>query len=383
MISPFNHALVRRFIILLAVGILASVLSPIAQAQMGSDRGPSFDQLVRALPSDLPNYTREKTGRWEGVFAQAMFKRMSGSGPSPITVRLGHGRKIQAKVDGLIQQNDADTTTTADGRTVYAIDGTIIGEKSADLFWTHDAYTLWLSAKEPSDPAATHDVLKSIIANHIPADQLPEAETAAFPKPSLPTAKGFETPEGFSAITGQYGGGMDKAARISIAYPSDWTALDASEVNSLAKVLDISRKKSAAKARWYGSSISDGEVLTLHAPDEVHVQVAGPGLVAPFVGQTDPMGCVEPNGIKSHVKGPTVVQSPTKTTVAGNEAATMTVEGTSADGYDVRHRVVCVASNGAVPRFTVTRPTSKDVVSDDTIQKMLKSLTAEVITSEE
>jgi hypothetical protein len=77
------------------------------------------------------------------------------------------------------------------------------------------------------------------------------------------------------------------------------------------------------------------------------------------------------------------VQSPTKTTVAGNEAATMTVEGTSTDGYDVRHRVVCVASNGAVPRFTVTRPTDQSVVSDDVIQTMLESLTAEVIPSEE
>jgi hypothetical protein len=78
-----------------------------------------------------------------------------------------------------------------------------------------------------------------------------------------------------------------------------------------------------------------------------------------------------------------VVQSPTKTTVAGNKAATMTVEGTSADGHEVRQRMVCVASNGAVPRFTVTRPTAKNVVSDDVIQTMLESLTAEVIASEE
>jgi hypothetical protein len=377
------YALIRRVVALLVVGMLAGVFSPIAQAQTVSGRGPSMDQLIRALPNDLPDYTREKAGRWEGVFAQAIFKRRSGSGPSPITVRVGHGRKIQAKTNDLIQRNDADTTTTADGRTVYAIAGTIIGEKSADLFWTHDAYTLWLSVKDPSDPAVAHDALKSIVAEHIPADRLPEVETEAFPKPSLPTAKGFETPEGFSAITGQYAGGMDKAARISIAYPSDWTALDASEVNSLAKVLDVSRKESAAKARWYGSSISDGEVLTLHAPDEVHVQVAGPGLVTPFVGRTSPMDCIEPDGITSHVKNPTVVQSPTTTTVAGNEAATMTVEGTSTDGYDVRHRVVCVASNGAVPRFSVTRPTDKSVVSDDVIQTMLESLTAEVITSDE
>jgi hypothetical protein len=383
MISPFSNASVRCVIGLLAIGALVCTLPPRSPAQMGSDRGPSFDQLVRALPSDLPNHTREETGRWEGVFAQAIFERTSGSGPSPVTVRLGHGRKIQAKTNGLIQRHDADTTTTADGRTVYAIAGDIIRERSADLFWMHDAYILWLSAKDPSDPAAAHDVLTSIVAEHIPADRLPEAETAAFPKPSLPTAKGFTTPDGFSAITGQYAGGMDKAARISIAYPSDWTALDASEVNSLAKVLDVSRKESAAKARWYGSSMSDGEVLTLHAPDEVHVQVAGPGLVTPFVGRTTPMDCIEPDGIKSHVKSPTVVQSPTKTTVAGNEAATMTVEGTSTDGYDVRHRVVCVASNGAVPRFTVTRPTDKSVVSDDVIQTMLESLTAEVIPSEE
>jgi hypothetical protein len=383
MMCSISHAFVRRFVAVLAVGALACTLPPRSPAQMGSDRGPSFDQLVRALPSDLPNHTRDETGRWEGVFAQAIFKRASGDGPSPVTVRLGHGRKIQAKVSDLIQRNNADTTTTADGRTVYAIAGTIIGAKRAALFWMHDAYTLWLSVKDPSDPAAAHDALKRIVAEHIPADRLPEVETEAFPKPSLPTAKGFETPEGFSAITGQYAGGMDKAARISIAYPSDWTALDASEVNSFAKVLDVSRKESAAKARWYGSSMSDGEVLTLHAPDEVHVQVAGPGLVTPFVGQTTPMGCIEPDGIKSHVKSPTVVQSPTKTTVAGNEAATMTVEGTSTDGYDVRHRVVCVASNGAVPRFTVTRPTDKSVVSDDVIQTMLESLTAEVITSDE
>jgi hypothetical protein len=36
-----------------------------------------------------------------------------------------------------------------------------------------------------------------------------------------------------------------------------------------------------------------------------------------------------------------------------------------------------------VPRFTVTRPTDKSVVSDDVIQTMLESLTAEVIPSEE
>jgi hypothetical protein len=105
-------------------------------------------------------------------------------------------------------------------------------------------------------------------------------------------------------------------------------------------------------------------------------------MVSPYVGQIDPMDGIKPEEVKTRVENPTVVQPPTQTTVAGNDAATMTVEGTSADGYDVRHRVVCIASNGAVPCVTITHPTDPSPASADTIQAILESVTAEVIADE-
>lgn len=357
--------------------------APVAHAQGDPNGGPSFDQLIRTLPESLPGMTRAAAERWERMFAQGRYERTSGDGPSPVYVRLGHGDQIQYKIEQLAQQQNADTTRLSDGRPVYSFSRDAMGKVTANVVWLHDGYTLWMSvAKKPDqsfDAAAAQEEMRALLAGRLTADQLPEVESN---KASMPAAAGFKAPEGFSSITAQYGGAAGKDARISVAYPSDWTALDASQVNSFAKVIDISRKESTIKQRWYSESDTESDVLRHYASDEVHIQVAGPGMVSPYVGQIDPMDGLKPDETKSNVENATVVQSPTQTTVAGRNAATMTVAGTSADGYSVRHRVVCIASNGAVPCVTITRPSDRSPVSDATIQAILESVTAEVIADE-
>ena len=371
----------------MVAGVVAGGLllgAPAVHAQSGDDGGPSFDQMIRTLPDRLPGMTRTAAERWEGIFAQGRYERTSGSGPSPVNVRLGHGDRIQYKIKQVAQKQGADTTRLSDGRTVYSFPRDAMGRGTANVVWLHDGYTLWMSVKQKPDQsfdaAATQAEMRSLLTGRLTADQLPEVEAGGS---SMPAATGFEAPEGFSSMTVQHGGASGKDARISVAYPSDWSALDASQVNPFAKVIDISRNESTTKQRWYGESDAESDALRHYAPDEVHVQVAGPGMVSNYVGRIDPMDGLKPDETKSNLKNATVVQAPTTTTVAGTDAATMTVEGTSADGYSVRHRVVCIASNGAVPCVTITRPVDLDAATADTVQTILESVTAEVIEEED
>lgn len=369
--------------LVLVTGLLLGAASAV-QAQPGaSDGALSKGQPIRALPDRLPDMTRTEAGLWQGTFGQAVFEREFGAGPASVTVRLAHGRQTQAKVNDLFQRNEADTTTTADGRTVYTMAGRTIGTESADLLWTSDAYTIWMStagsSEEGLDPDAAHDALQSLFVDAISPDQLPEVDASPFLKSSMPAADGFEAPDGFATLTGPFAGAMDKEARISVAYPSDWTAHDASKGNPLYKVLDVSRMESAAKARWYDRSDADSDAVSVYAAEEVNVGVTGPGVVTNFIGRIDPMDGIEPDNFTSKVQEPTVVQSPTETTVGDDSAAVMTVTGTSADGYEVRRRKVCIDSNGTVPCVTITRPADRDVVDDHIIRTIVESVTAEVI----
>lgn len=184
--------------------------------------------------------------------------------------------------------------------------------------------------------------LLEVFAAHISAEALP-APTGDGAS-TKPVAAGFEAPDGFATITGQYGAAFgDEDSRISAAYPNDWTALDASEI-AFARVLDISRRKAASDGRWHGSSDDsneDSDATMLYEPDDVNIQVAGPGMIhTRSVGGISPIDGIDAEDVKSRVQDATGTESLSETTIGGSDAASMTVEGTSADGYTVRQRMV-------------------------------------------
>lgn len=285
------------------------------------------------------------------------------------------------------QRPSADTTTAMDGRTLYS--GVIEkGSPEGVVLWIAEPYVVGMEVKGTPDASLSADraeallpKLRNVFVDAISPEDLPDAESSS--ESSMPTATGFDAPEGFSTITGQYGAMFgDKDSRISVAYPEDWTAKDASEI-AFAEVLDISRREAASTARWGGGSEAEGDATALFEPDEVNIQVAGPGMIHQRpVGGIDPIDGIDPEEVKSRVKDPTVVEPLGETTIGDNEAAAMAVEGTSADGYEVRHRMVCIDSNGAVPCATITHPVDLDAAVADDVQTILESITAEPVPGE-
>jgi len=377
-----------QWLAVLVVPLLVAVLGPSPlQAQSGSKEGPSIDQLKAVLPATLPAMERTQTRREGPSAVVGVYERTGERGPPRVDVKVTHGRVGLTQARNFAQRPETDSTTIRDGRTFYS--GVVgQGDPSGIVLWNADPYVVGMEVKGTPDAALSAeeartflDPLRDELADAVTAEDLPDAGSAS--GSSMPTATGFEAPDGFTAITGQYGAMFgDKDSRISVAYPEGWTARDASEI-ALAEVLDISRREAASTARWGGGGESDGDATTLFEPDDVHIQVAGPGMIHQRpVGGIAPIDGLDAEEVKSRVQDATVVEPLAETTIGGNAAAAMTVEGTSADGYAVRHRMVCIESNGAVPCATITHPANVDAAVADTVRTILESIVAEPVPEE-
>ena len=354
------------------------------QAQPRSEDGPSVDQLMEVLPQTLPAMERTRARQSDPSAVTGVYENTGNGGPPRVDVRVVHGQRGVMQAQKFAQRPSADTTTAMDGRTLYS--GVIErGNPEGVVLWISEPYVVGMEVKGTPDASLRADraeallpKLRNVFVDAISPEDLPDAESSS--ESSMPTATGFDAPKGFSTITGQYGAMFgDKDSRISVAYPEDWTAKDASEI-AFAEVLDISRREAASTARWGGGSDAEGDATALFEPDEVNIQVAGPGMIHQRpVGGIDPIDGIDPEEVKSRVKDPTVVEPLGETTIGDNEAAAMTVEGTSADSYEVRHRMVCIRSNGAVPCATITHPIDLDAAVADDVQTILESITAEPV----
>lgn len=373
--------------LLFITSVLALTTPCLVQAQPDAGSSPSIDQLMEVLPATLPAMERTRARQSDPSAVTGVYERTGNNGPPRLDVRVMHGRVGMMQAKKFAQRPSVDSTTAMDGRTLYS--GVIErGDPEGVVLWISEPYVVGMEVKGTSETPLKADraeallpKLRNVFADAISPEDLPG--TGSSSESSMPTATGFEAPDGFATITGQYGAAFgNQDSRISVAYPNDWTAQDASKI-AFAKVLDISRREAASTARWGGGGDTDSDATTLFEPDEVNIQVAGPGMIhMKSVGGIDPIDGIDPEEVKSRVQDATVVEPLGETTVGGAEAAAMTVTGTSADGYEVRHRMVCLQSNGAVPCVTITRPTDLDAEVVDTIQTILESVTAEPVPEE-
>jgi hypothetical protein len=325
--------------------------------------------------------TRRSVGRWERTGARAVYESTGPSGPATVVLRVAYGIRARFGVDRRIEREEADTTSLSDGRVAYTFVDSENAAPAAHALWTEGNFVVGVNVRGGERANHSRRTAKRILSTHIPPERLPDVQ-----KTARPEAASFEAPDGYDAITGQYADNFpsnDAEARISVAYPTSWTALHAQRLLPFAKVLDISRRRATARKRWGQDLQNSTEAATLHAPDAVRIQVAGPPMVhSRRIGDIDPIDGIQPGEVRAQAQGATVVQPPTDTTIGGRAAATMAVEGTSTDGYAIQVRRTCIQSNGAVPCVTITRRARGDAAPLDTIRTIVQSVTAEVIRPE-
>jgi hypothetical protein len=162
-----------------AVLLWTALVSAPAHAQLGSGGAPSADALIEALLETLPDRQRTRARQSDPFGVTGVYERTSDEGPPRVDVRIMYGQMGLRQAESFVQRPATDSTTTADGRTLYS--GVVeMGSPQGIVLWTTDPFVVAVEAHGSRDDeltAADAEValptLRRLLVDHISPDDLP------------------------------------------------------------------------------------------------------------------------------------------------------------------------------------------------------------------